>query len=171
MMSKLKSFIAIIDQINDFVGRSVSWLSIGLVLLICFDVVRRFFFQRTDAWIMELEWHMFAMIFLLGAGYTLKHQKHVRVDLFYSNYDEHNKALINLVGGLVLLLPLCLLLIYISFSYARSSYLLGEGSPDPGGLPYRFVIKSMIPIGMLLLLLQGVAETARSFIVYKSTKA
>jgi len=166
----IKSFIRTIDQLNDFVGRSVSWLNLVLVLLVCIDVLRRFLFERTDAWIMELEWHLFAMVFLLGAGYTLKENKHVRVDLFYSQFSEKNKALINLVGGMVLLLPLCLLLVYISVQYSYSSYMIGEGSPDPGGLPYRFVIKSMIPFGMFLLLLQGLSEIAKAFIVYKSTK-
>lgn len=166
----LKSFIQQIDRLNEFVGKSVSWLNLALVLIVCIDVLRRFFFQRTDAWIMELEWHMFAMVFLLGAGYTLKENKHVRVDLFYSNFDDKTKALINIVGGLFLLLPLCILLVFISIKYSYSSYLIGEGSPDPGGLPYRFIIKSMIPFGMFLLLLQGVAEIMKSYIVYKSTK-
>lgn len=167
----LKSFIKLIDHINEFVGKSVSWLNLALVLIVCVDVVRRFIFQRTDAWIMELEWHMFAMVFLLGAGYTLKENKHVRVDLFYSTFDKKTQALINMVGGLVLLLPLCLLLVYISIKYSYNSYMLGEGSPDPGGLSYRFIIKSMIPFGMFLLMLQGVAETMKAFIVYKSTKS
>lgn len=169
-MMILKSCIEIIDRINEFAGKSVSWLNLALVLIVCIDVVRRFLFQRTDAWIMELEWHMFAMVFLLGAGYTLKENKHVRVDLFYSNFDDKTKALINIVGGLVLLLPLCILLVFISIKYSYSSYLIGEGSPDPGGLPYRFIIKSMIPFGMFLLLLQGLAEIMKSFIIYKSTK-
>lgn len=170
MISFLQTFINATDRINDFIGKSVSWLSLALVLLVCFDVVRRFIFERTDAWIMELQWHMFAMIFLLGAGYTLKEQKHVRVDLFYSNFEPKQKALINIVGGIVLLLPLCILLIYLSLFYAYDSYLIGEGSADPGGLPYRFLIKMIIPIGLSFLLLQGLAETARAFLVYKSNK-
>lgn len=170
MISILQTFINATDRINDFIGKSVSWLSLGLVLLVCFDVVRRFIFERTDAWIMELQWHMFAMLFLLGAGYTLKEQKHVRVDLFYSTFEPRHKALINLIGGLVLLIPLCILLIYLSVYYAYDSYLIGEGSADPGGLPYRFIIKMIIPIGMSFLLLQGLAETARAFIGYKTDK-
>lgn len=170
MISILQTFINATDRINDFIGKSVSWLSLGLVLLVCFDVVRRFMFERTDAWIMELQWHMFAMLFLLGAGYTLKEQKHVRVDLFYSTFEPRHKALINLIGGLVLLIPLCILLIYLSVYYAYDSYLIGEGSADPGGLPYRFIIKMIIPIGMSFLLLQGLAETARAFIGYKTDK-
>lgn len=170
MISILQRFINGIDKLNDFVGKSVSWMSLALVLLVCFDVLRRFIFERTDAWIMELEWHMFAMIFLLGAGYTLKEQKHVRVDLFYSNFEPREKALVNMVGGIVFLVPMCVLLIYLSFYYAYSSYQIGEGSADPGGLSYRYLIKMIIPLGLFFLLLQGLAETARSFIIYKSHK-
>ena len=159
-----------IDKLNDFVGKSVSWMSLALVLLVCFDVLRRFLFERTDAWIMELEWHMFAMLFLLGAGYTLKEQKHVRVDLFYSNFEPAQKALVNMVGGIILLLPLCILLIYLSFFYAYDSFLIGEGSADPGGLSHRFIIKMIIPLGIFFLLLQALAETARSYISYQTTK-
>ncbi len=170
MISILQRFINGIDKLNNLVGKSVSWMSLALVLLVCFDVLRRFIFERTDAWIMELEWHMFAMIFLLGAGYTLKEQKHVRVDLFYSNFEPREKALVNMVGGIVFLVPMCVLLIYLSFYYAYSSYQIGEGSADPGGLSYRYLIKMIIPIGLFFLLLQGLAETARSFIIYKSHK-
>lgn len=170
MISFLQTCIRLIDKLNDFVGKSVSWLSLGLVLLVCFDVVRRFIFERTDAWIMELEWHMFAMVFLLGAGYTLKEQKHVRVDLFYSNFEPAEKAFVNMIGGIVLLVPMCMLLIYLSFNYAYSSFLIGEGSADPGGLSYRFLIKMIIPLGLFFLLLQGLAETARSFVLYQSQK-
>lgn len=170
MISLLQKMIKGIDKLNDFVGKSVSWMSLALVLLVCFDVLRRFLFERTDAWIMELEWHMFAMLFLLGAGYTLKEQKHVRVDLFYSNFEPAQKALVNMVGGIILLLPLCILLIYLSFFYAYDSFLIGEGSADPGGLSHRFIIKMIIPLGIFFLLLQALAETARSYISYQTTK-
>ena len=117
---------------------------------------------------MELEWHMFAIIFLLGAAYTFKESKHVRVDLFYSQFSNKNKALLNIVGGLALLIPFCVLLIVITTSYAYDSYLLEEGSPDPGGLAYRFIIKSMIPFAFILLLLQAIAEVLRNIKSYKA---
>ncbi len=162
-------FISIVDGINDRIGKLVSWLTLSLVLLVCFDVLRRYFLNRTDAWIMELEWHMFALIFLLGAAYTFKESKHVRVDLFYSQFDKKNKALLNIIGGLVLLVPFCILLIIITVYYAYDSYLLGEGSPDPGGLPYRYIIKSLIPFAFFLLLLQAIAEVLKNIKSYKAT--
>ena len=164
----MDKFITVVDKLNDWVGKSVSWLTLLLVLLVCFDVVRRFFLNRTDAWIMELQWHMFGMIFLLGAAYTFKESKHVRVDLFYAEFDPKNKALLNIIGGTTLLIPLCVLLIYVTIGYAHDSYLLDEISPDPGGLPYRFLVKSMIPIAMVLLLLQAIAEVFRSIKSYKT---
>ena len=161
-------FISLVDNINNKVGKLVSWLTLALVILVCFDVLRRYFLNRTDAWIMELEWHMFAIIFLLGAAYTFKESKHVRVDLFYSQFSNKNKALLNIIGGLVLLVPFCILLIYITSSYAYDSYLLGEGSPDPGGLPHRFIIKSLIPFAFILLLLQAIAEVLKNIKLYKA---
>ncbi len=168
VVCRMDRFITVVDKINDWVGKSVSWLSLLLVLLVCFDVARRFLLNRTDAWIMEVQWHMFGMIFLLGAAYTFKESKHVRVDLFYTDFDPKSKSLVNIVGGLILLIPLCVLLIYVTVGYAYDSYLLGETSPDPGGLPYRFIIKSMIPIAMVLLLLQAIAEVLRSIQNYKA---
>lgn len=144
-----------IDRLNEYVGRSVSWLTTVLVILVCFDVVTRYFFSSTKAWIMELEWHLFALIFLLGAAYTFKNDRHVRVDLFYAKFSPKDKALVNLFGAIFFLIPWCILIIYASFKYAFSSYIIGEGSPDPGGLPARYIIKFAITIGLLLLLLQA----------------
>jgi len=163
----MNKFISVVDKINDRIGKSISWLTLLLILLVCFDVLRRFFLNKTDAWVMELEWHMFGIIFLLGAAYTFKESKHVRVDLFYSQFDIKNKAFVNIVGAVVLLIPFCIILIYVTFNYAYDSYLLREGSPDPGGLPYRFIIKSMIPVAMILLLLQAIAEVFRNILIYK----
>jgi len=112
---------------------------------------------------MELQWHLFALIFLLGAGFTLRNEKHVRVDLFYHDFQRKDKALVNLIGTIVFLIPMCLVLIYVGFYYAYESYSISEGSPDPGGLPFRFVIKSMISVGMFLLLLQGLSLLIQSY--------
>ncbi|MDX1666225.1 MAG: TRAP transporter small permease subunit [Saprospiraceae bacterium] len=160
-----------IDAINEWVGRTVSWLNTALVLLVCFDVITRYFFSETQAWIMELEWHFFALIFLLGAGYALKHDRHVRVDLFYANFSPRDKALVNFVGGLLFLIPWCGLLIYFSLSYANVSFAIGETSPDPGGLPARYVIKYAIALGMLLLFLQALAEVINAYLVLRGYKS
>ncbi len=157
-MRSLYRLAGAIDRLNDGVGKGVSWLTLALVLLVCFDVVVRYLFSSTQAWIMELEWHFFAMIFLLGAGFALRHDRHVRVDLFYSRFSARDQALVNLVGGLLFLLPWCLVIMYAAFHYALGSWKIGESSPDPGGLPMRYVIKFTIVLGLGLLFLQGVAN-------------
>ena len=161
----LKAIVRIIGALNEFVGRSVAWLTTALVVLVCFDVIVRYVFNDTAAWIMELEWHLFALIFLLGAGYALKHDRHVRVDLFYTKFSKREKAWVNLIGGFVFLIPWCLIVIKYSFDYALESYNDNEMSPDPGGLPARYFIKFAITIGMSLLLLQGIATLAESILV------
>jgi TRAP-type mannitol/chloroaromatic compound transport system permease small subunit len=160
-----------IHQLNEQIGRGVSWLNGVLVLLVCADVVSRFLFQETAAWVMELEWHLFALIFLLGSGYALRHNRHVRVDLFYNRFAPRDRALADLIGGAVLLIPWCILIIYFSSSYAWSSFLIREGSPDPGGLPARYLIKFAIPLGFLLLLLQGIASVLEAWKTYRKTEA
>ena len=115
----------------------------------------------------ELEWHLFALIFLLGAGFAFKHDKHVRVDLFYANYSPKDKALTNLLGNLILLIPWCIFIIYFSFGYAQTSFLENETSPDPGGLPARYVIKFSITIGFILLLLQAIGDSIEQYINYR----
>ncbi len=164
MKSLLQKFIQLADSINEAVGRAASWLTTALVILVCIDVIRRYLMDDTEAWIMELEWHLFALIFLLGAGFALKHDRHVRVDLFYAKFSARDKAWVNLIGSLVFLLPWCLLIAIMSFQYASGSYAIGEGSPDPGGLPARYLIKFAITIGISLLGLQGLAVVARSIL-------
>ncbi len=125
-------------------------------------MVMRYFFNQSSAGIFELEWHLFAFIFLLGSAYTLKHDKHVRVDLFYSNMTEKQKAWINLMGCLFFLLPLCYVIVVTSFSFVENSFRFNESSPDPGGLPYRFIVKFAITFGFGLLFLQGISLSLRS---------
>lgn len=167
-MSKLlQGFIKSIGQLNEWVGRTASWLTAVLVVLVCGDVIIRYLLKDTAAWIMELEWHLFALIFILGAAYTFKHDKHVRVDLFYDNFNERDKALVNLVGGLVLLIPWCTLILIFSWDFAWESYRIQETSPNPGGLPALYLIKFSISLGILLLLLQALASVAESILVLR----
>ncbi len=158
-----------ISQINEWIGKKISWLTFLLVILVCFDVIVRYLFNDTAAWIMELEWHMFALIFLLGAGYAFKHDRHVRVDLFYSNFKEKDKALVNLIGGLLFLIPWTIVIIIASFNYANVSFQIRETSPDPGGLPARYIIKFAITLGGILLFLQALANVIKSYLDYHSS--
>ncbi len=151
-----------IERLNTWVGERVMWLTSALVVLIFADVVLRYLFSSTSAWVMELEWHLFALIFLLCAGYTLNHDQHVRVDLFYTRMTQKGKAWVDFLGTLFFLLPWCAIVIYTSFKYAENSFVFREMSPDPGGLPARYLIKFAITVGFSLLMLQGVALILKS---------
>jgi TRAP-type mannitol/chloroaromatic compound transport system permease small subunit len=146
-----------IDTVNDYVGRAVSWTTLLLVLVTFADVVMRYFFNTSFVFTQELEWHIFAFIFLMGAGYTLKNDGHVRVEVFFGRLSPKGKAWINLVGVLFFLIPTCLLFIKTSLPFVLESYHVMEGSPDPGGIPYRYILKSCIPAGYTLILLQGLS--------------
>lgn len=151
-----------IDQLNDFIGKTISWLSFALVMLIVVDVFLRYVLKFSVPATFELEWHLFAAIFLLAAGWTLRNDQHVRVDLFYHNFSNRGKAWVNLLGTLFLLLPFCIVGLTESFDFTVNSWKVGETSPDPGGLPGRYVVKSFIPIGFFLLGLQGVSIVLKS---------
>ncbi len=162
MESLLKGIIFITGNINEWVGRTVAWLTSILVLIVCVDITRRQLFNETATWILELEWHLFALIFLLGAGYALKHDRHVRVDLFYSKFSARDQAWINLLGSILFLIPWCIVIFYTSVFYALEAYEIGEGSPNPGGLPNRYLIRGAISVGVGLLLLQAISVVAES---------
>jgi len=162
MESFLKGIIFISGSINEWVGRTVAWLTAILVVIVCVDITRRKLFSETATWILELEWHLFALIFLLGAGYALKHDRHVRVDLFYSKFSPRDQAWVNLLGSVLFLIPWCILIFYTSYYYALESFEIDEGSPNPGGLPARYLIKGAITLGIGLLLLQAISVVAES---------
>ncbi|GAA4820550.1 TRAP transporter small permease subunit [Algivirga pacifica] len=161
----LENYISWIGRLSEWTGRVASWLTTLLVVLICLDVALRYVFKEASALLPELEWHLFSLIFLIGAAYTLKHDRHVRVDVFYMRFSPRLKATINLIGALLFLLPFCLLVIDTSIPYIKASYVLQEHSADPGGLPHRYLIKGSIVVGFTLLLLQGMAMAASSLLI------
>ena len=156
------SIIKTIESIIRWIGEKSSYINVFLVIIICIDVFMRYILNTTQTWVIELEWHLFALIFLLGASYTLQEDQHVRVDLFYADRSNKSKAWINLAGTLLFLVPWCLILINSSFNYATNSWMMNEGSPNPGGLPARYIIKYCMTFGFVLLLLQGIAVIYRS---------
>ncbi|MEN0049092.1 MAG: TRAP transporter small permease subunit [Bacteroidota bacterium] len=162
--------ISWISIINEKIGKAASWLTTALVILIVIDVIFRYLFKDTAAWILELEWHFFAIIFLLGGAYALKEDKHVRVDLFYSNFSERDQAWVNLFGTALLLIPWCVAVIWFAGQYAWTSFEDGEGSPDPGGLPARYIIKSIVVLSFFLLNLQAIALLLRSILTIRNTR-
>lgn len=139
-------------------GTAGSWLNLVLVFLIAIDVLCRYFLDSTAVWVTELEWHLFALIFLLGAAYTLQEDGHVRVDVLLQKASPRQQSLVNLLGHLFLLIPLCLFMIPPGWDYFVQSWTIGEGSGDPGGLPVLYPIKALIPIAFILLLIQAIAS-------------
>jgi TRAP-type mannitol/chloroaromatic compound transport system permease small subunit len=143
------------DYIIKKVGVFSAWVAVLLVLIVCIDTILRYFFSITRTWVVELEWHMYSVIFLLGAAYTLQKDKHVRVDVFYQGFSAKKKSIVNAIGHIVFLIPWCYVILSTSYRFVWTSLMIGEGSPNPDGLPYRFIIKGMILIGFGLLLFQA----------------
>jgi TRAP-type mannitol/chloroaromatic compound transport system permease small subunit len=125
------------------------------------NVVARYLFQIGSVATQELEWHLMAPLTLLCIGYTIKHDGHVRVDIFYSSLPETVRRAIDLFSALCAL-ALAVLIVKISIPWVMQSYRISEGSPDPGGLPYRWIIKAMIPAGFVLFGLQSLASVLRA---------
>lgn len=167
MINQCKLFIKNIDKLNEWVGLLASWFVLALIFLICYDVMMRYVFQQGSIALQELEWHLFALIFLLGSAYTLKHDEHVRVDILFKSrfLSVRHRALINLIGSLFLLIPFCILILVTAWPFVENAFYYNEGSPDPGGLPYRFILKGSILIAFSLLILQGIAELIRNMLI------
>ena len=138
-------------------GSLIGGLLILMVFLTFYDVIMRYVFNAGSVGTQEMEWHLFSAIFLLGGAYTLKEDQHVRVDVFYRSkwLTKRAKAGIDIFGTIFFLVPFCLVVIWTSIPFVYDAYLHDEMSPDPGGLGYRWIVKSLIPLGFVLLLLQG----------------
>jgi len=162
-MKIIRLIVRLIDGLNTKVGYAISWLSTLLVLVVCYDVFTRYFLRKSSVGVQELEWHIFAVLFLIGAAYTLKMDNHVRVDVIYTQLSPRGKAWINLLGSLIFLIPFSILILWACQGFISMSWAIQETSPDPGGLPYRYLLKAMIPAGFSLILLQGIALILRSF--------
>ena len=162
-MNALKIVSRWIDTLNEWVGRGVAWVTLGLVVVVFVDVLMRYILNVSFVFTQELEWHLFGFIFLIGAGYTLLHDGHVRVDIIYQRLGWKGRSWVNLCGVLLFLIPGCIMVISTSWKFTMNSFAILEGSPDPGGIPFRFVLKGCIPVGFALLLLQGISLGLHSF--------
>lgn len=166
-MKFINGYIRLVDRINEKIGVLTSWLTALLVLVVSYDVVVRYLFGESSVGLQELEWHIFALIFLVAAAYTLKVDEHVRVDVFYTRLSSKRKAWINLLGSIFLLIPFCIIVIIASQDFVFSSFRINETSPDAGGLPARYILKAFIPISFFLLLLEGISLAFKSFVQIK----
>lgn len=127
----------------------------------------RYLFRSGSIGLQELEWHLFSIIFLIGAAYTLKQDEHVRLDILYRSklLTEQHRAWIDVFGSLFILIPFCILIIVSAWPFVSQAYIHHEASPDPGGLPARWLIKTMIPAGFFLLGIQGIAEVIKKLLI------
>lgn len=164
----MKKLFKSIDGINAFFGKLAGWSSILLVFLVCVDVVLRYFFQWSRVWMMELELYLFAITFLFGGAFAFQKDQHVRVDVFYTNMSEKNKAIVNIIGGILLLIPWCVIVLYISQRYFFKSWRIGESSGQPGGLPMLYIKKGIVVVGFFLLFLQGLSSIYKASLKLKA---
>ena len=163
MASAVRELARKIDAFQDRLGRGVSWLMLLMVLVVFFDVVLRYLFRTSTVWLQESEWHLFGMVYLLAAGYTMLYDEHVRVDIVYSRWPSRKKAWSDFILYLVFFYPSAFMVMIMSWPFIRDSYKVLEGSPDPGGIPYRFLLKSVIIVGFALLTLQALSQSIKNF--------
>lgn len=162
MSSRLESVATAIDAVVERIGIVTAWTSFALVLVMAANVLLRYAFSIGSVWAQELEWHLLVPICLFGMSYALRHGEHVRVDVLYAGYSERNKIRVDLVTALVAIV-ICALIIRLSIPYVLQSWNNAEGSANPGGIPYRWALKALIPLGFLLFLLQSVSDAIRAW--------
>lgn len=160
-MSFLLKIAALIDRLNQAVGRSVAWLTLIVVLVSASNaVIRKVFSVSSNAWL-ELQWYLFGAIFLLAAGYTFLRNEHVRVDVLAQRFRRKTKVYIEIFGVIFFLLPACALVFWLSVPYFYKSFVLFEQSSNTGGL-IRWPVKLLIPVGFGLLILAGISHLIKS---------
>ena len=156
--------MSLFDRISDVTGRVVSWLTLAMVVMTTIIVVMRYVFDAGMIWMQESVTWMHAAVFMLGAAYTLLHEEHVRVDIFYRNVSEKRRAIIDLAGVILFLLPMCGYLAMTAYDFAAASWSIKESSREPGGLPYPMIplLKSIVIVMPVAVALQGVSLMMRS---------
>jgi len=166
-MRQLKALARTIDALNERCGHAVAWLTLAMVIVTFAVVVLRYAFNVGWIAVQESVTYMHGLVFMLGAAYTLKHDGHVRVDIFYGKFSIRTRAWIDLAGALLLLLPTMVFIFLISWEYVANSWSLLEGSPETGGLPGIFLVKTAILLMAALMVLQGLAHTARNILILR----
>ncbi len=169
-MAALAAFVRSIDRLNDAIGRSVAWLTLAMVLIAFTVVVLRYVYAIGWVGMQESYVWLHGIVFMVGAGYTLLHDGHVRIDIIYRPAGDRYKAVIDLFGSLLLLLPMVLIVFLVSLDYVASSWGKLEQSREAGGLPGLFLLKTVIPVFCLLLGLQGLALAGRSLLLLSGNR-
>ncbi len=166
MQKSLNTIAVRIEGLLDHIGRATSYVALAIVGLIVVNVTLRYSMSVGSVWAQELEWHLLAALILFGMSYALLRGDNVRVDLFYANYTPKTKFYVDLLSA-SLTVVVAIFFILLSIKYVNQSFSIGEMSPDPGGIPYRWIVKGLIPIGFSLLALQGIGEFCRVVVNYQ----
>lgn len=160
MKPAITRFVETIESLVRAFGILAAWVCVGLVLLVAGDVFARYLFRTGAVWAQELQWHLISPIALFGMSYALFSGEQVRVDVLYERFSPFAQRCTEVLGG-ILMIALGVLVVRLSLPWVEMSYLRGEGSPNPGGLPHRYLLKALIPLGFGLLALQGLAHALR----------
>ncbi len=159
-----------IDTLNERVGQLAAWLVLIMVFITFLVVVLRYGFNFGRISLQETTTYLHAFVFMLAGAYTLKHNEHVRVDIFYQNMSFRNQAKVDFFGTLFLLLPIAGFIIWISFDYVSNSWKLLEGSREAGGLPLVYILKTLIPLMAVLLFLQAISLAGRAWLTLRTNE-
>ncbi|GAA0207249.1 TRAP transporter small permease subunit [Kangiella japonica] len=155
---KLQTFL---DSVTEWTGKIISWLTLFMVLTVTLVLILRNWFDLSAIALQESVNYMHACVFMLGAAFALKHNDHVRVDVFYQHFSPKKKAIVNILGFFFLLLPVCLFIFIYCKDYVLFSWALGEGSNQPGGIPLMYLLKSLLLAMPVALIIQGVSDTLK----------
>lgn len=165
-----RQLIDAIDHFSELSGRSVAWLTLVMVLLTFIIVVLRYGFDSGWIAMQESVTWLHATVFMIGASYALKRDSHVRVDIFYQTFSPRGRALVDLLGSLLLLLPVCLFIFLASWDYVLEAWKIGESSAETGGLPALYLLKTLLLIMPGLLILQALAHSLRAWLILRGDK-
>lgn len=166
----LAKILHLVDSFTDLCGRSIAWLTLLMMVVMFASVVLRYLFQVGFVMLDESIVYMHAMVFMIGAAFTLKRGGHVRVDIFYNRFSDAGKAWVDLIGTLFLLLPVSVFIGLVSWEYVVSSWRIFENSPKVDGIPAIFLLKSLVVLMSGLLIIQGLAELLRNFLILSGVK-
>lgn len=158
-----------IDDFIDLVGRATSWLALAVAVVMGTNVFLRYAFSIGEIWAQELEWHLLVPLTLVGMSYALRHGEHVRVDVLFATFSNRTKHLIDVISAIIAMI-FSALVVWLSIAFVEQSWVVGEGSSNPGGMGALYLMKAMIPLGFALLLLQSLAQAIKSFIAYRSAR-
>jgi len=170
-MGRLLKLSGWIDGLNEWVGRAMWWCSLVMILIGVYNASVRYLGNFLGANLssnayLELQWYLFGAVFMLGAAYSLRHDAHVRVDIIYARLSTRGKAWIDLLGAVLFLLPFCAMTLWLSLNWVSFSWKIHEMSGNPGGLP-RYPIKTVVPVALVLLILQGISQLIKAVAVLR----